>query len=81
MYLWILSGAYLLAFVTGFFLLSQRARAEADQMVARGLDSAAVDQFYASAGLTALVALVQITAVTGTLIGCLGSIIWWLVTK
>lgn len=53
MYLWILSGAYLLAFVTGFFLLSQRARAEADQMIARDLDSAAVDQFYASAGLTA----------------------------
>lgn len=78
MYLWIFLASYLVAFLTGFFVLSQRVRAEANRMIERGLDAGMIDDFYAEMGRPTLVAVVRITAITGTLIGAAASFIAWL---
>ena len=81
MYLWIFGGSYLATLAVAFFFLSQRARAAADELLAQGMGPEAVDEFYASIGRATLLALVQSTLITGTLLGACGSFAWWLFTK
>ncbi|MCG6540205.1 hypothetical protein MCB86_08970 [Pseudomonas sp. KSR10] len=77
MYIWIFLASYLAAFLVGFFVLSQRVRAEANHMIERGLDAGMIDDFYAAMGRPTLVAVVRITAVSGTLLGAVGSLVAW----
>jgi len=79
MYLWIFAFSYLVSFLAVIFWVAKRLRGETNLIVERGADQLLVDQFYPQATRSALKGVVQLTAITGTFLGSVGSLLRWLV--
>lgn len=81
MYIWIFVGSYIGAAFISFFFMSQHAARTADQMRANGIPESEINRWYSEIGAATLAALIRATLITGTALGCIASLIAWLVTK
>lgn len=81
MYIWILIVSYAAAALISFFLMSQHAAKTADRMRAQGIPETEISRWYSEIGAATLAALIRATLITGTALGCIASLIAWLVTK
>lgn len=81
MYLWIFLGSYGLALVITLFMMAQRTKDEANELISRGASNDVIDAFYQEVGRRSRLALIQGAVITGTVIFALSSLVGWLATK
>lgn len=78
-YLWIFLSSYILVFVGVFYFLSQKMAQAANQMKATGVPQAQIDEYYRSMVIPTLVTLLWSTFFTGSMLGGVSALIYWLV--
>lgn len=81
MYLWIFLGSYIAAFCFWFFHMSQKMGAFTEQLRFKGLEEAEIKEFYRSMGGMTLVTLIWSTVFTGSIIGGIISLIYWVAQR
>jgi hypothetical protein len=78
-YIWLFIGSYVVAFILWFIYMSQKMGRMAKQLSSNGLSQDDIDEFYKRMGGASLITLVWSTFFSGSLLGCLVALIYWLI--
>lgn len=79
-YVWIFAGSYLCVFFSVFYFMSRKIARAAEGMRDMGMEQDRIDDFYRTMGGRSVLALLWATLLTGSILGTVGSAIYWLVT-
>lgn len=78
MYISIFIASYVIAFILWFIYMSQKMGRMAKQLRSKGLEQSEIDDFYRNMGGSSLITLAWSTVFSGSLLGCILSLLYWL---